>query len=106
MKKDNFPSEKQLTKMRKLLSKGIASRPLPEDASAVDRIKHSLCQKIVIYKNENKLTQRALAELIGENESLVSKVTHYHFDEFTIDRLVKFLNVIYPNAEININVAS
>jgi predicted XRE-type DNA-binding protein len=105
MKKDNFPSEKQLKKMRTLLSKGIASRPLPEHASAVDRIKYSMCQKIVTYKNDHKLSQRALAELIGENESLVSKVTHYHFDEFTIDRLVKFLSKLYPKAEMKIEVA-
>ncbi len=106
MKKDNFPPEKQLKKMRELLSKGIASRPLPENASAVDQIKHSICQKIVLYKNKNKISQRALAELIGENESLVSKVLHYHYDEFTIDRLVKFLSKIYPKAEVTIEVAS
>ena len=105
MKKNNFPSEKQLKKIRNELSKGMASKPLSENASPVDRIKHSICKKIVIYMNEHKLSQRALAEEIDESEALVSKVVHYHFEEFTIDRLVKFLARLYPNSELKIEVA-
>lgn len=105
MKKNNFPSEKQLKKIRKELSKGMASKPLAKNASPVDRIKHSICKKIVIYMNEHKLSQRALAEKINESEALVSKVVHYHFEEFTIDRLVKFLTRLHPDAEVKIEVA-
>lgn len=105
MKKNNFPSEKQLKKIRKELSKGMASKPLSENASPVDKIKHSICKQIVIYMNEHKLTQRALAEKIDESEALVSKVVHYHFEEFTIDRLVKFLARLHPDAELKIEVA-
>ncbi|MEQ1664050.1 MAG: XRE family transcriptional regulator [Bdellovibrionales bacterium] len=105
MKKNKFPSENQLKKARKELSKGMASKPLSENASPVDRIKHLICQKIVIYMNEHKLSQRALAERIDESEALISKVVHYHFEEFTIDRLVKFLARLQPNSELKIEVA-
>jgi predicted XRE-type DNA-binding protein len=104
-KKTNFPSEKELKEMRELLSKGDASRLLPKNASATDKVKFLICEKILDYKLSNKLTQRALSEKLGENESLVSKVVHYHIDEFTIDRLLKFLNVIYPNMTIDLKVA-
>lgn len=105
MKKNNFPSEKQLKKIRKELSKGMASKPLAENASPVDKIKHSICKQIVIYMNEHKLTQRALAEQLDESEALVSKVVHYHFEEFTIDRLIKFFARLHPDANIKIEVA-
>ena len=55
--------------------------------------------------NEHKLSQRALAEKIDESEALVSKVVHYHFEEFTIDRLVTFLARLLPESEITIEVA-
>jgi predicted XRE-type DNA-binding protein len=105
-KETKFPSEKELKDVRERLSRGPASKVLPKDASTVDKTKYAICQEIVIYKNKKKLTQRQLAEKIGENESLISKVVHYNIEEFTIDRLMKFLNTIYPNAEIKINVAS
>jgi predicted XRE-type DNA-binding protein len=105
-KQTKFPSEAELKDVRERLSQGPASKILPKNASQVDKTKYAICQEIVIYKNKKKLTQRQLAEKIGENESLISKVVHYNIEEFTIDRLMKFLNVIYPNAEITINVAS
>lgn len=101
----NFPPEKELKEMRELLSQGDATRILPKSASPVDKMKYLICQKIVEYKLAHKLTQRALAEKISENESLVSKVVHYHIDEFTVDRLLKFLNMIYPNITIDLKVA-
>ena len=105
-RKDNFPSEKTLKKLRAQLSKGIASKPLGPEATAIDQIKYTLCEKIVIYMNEHNLKQRRLSEILGENESLISKIIHYHFDEFTIDRLIKFVRILYPKAEIKVDVAS
>lgn len=104
-KKTNFPSAKEIREMSELLSEGDATRLLPKNASSAERMKYLICQKIVEYKLAKNLTQRALAEKIGENESLVSKVVHYHIDEFTVDRLLKFLNAIYPNIVIDLKVA-
>ncbi len=104
-KKTKFPSEAELTEMRELLSNSHASYTLPKNASTPDKVKYLICEKIVEYKLKHKITQRALAEKLGENESLVSKVVHYHIDEFTVDRLLKFLNAIYPNITIDLKVA-
>jgi len=105
-KKTVFPSEAELSDMRELLSKSIASKPLDKNASAVDKIKHRLCKEFIMYKNAHHLTQKDLAEKIGIDESLMSKILHYHFDEFTIDRLVKFLNVLYPKLDFKFDLAS
>lgn len=100
-----FPSEKELEEVRNRLNKGMASRPLPKDTSAVDRAKFHLCEKFVIYKNTHKITQRELAKKVGVNESLMSKILHYHFDEFTVDRLIKYLSEIYPDIDLKVDVA-
>lgn len=34
----------------------------------------------------------------------MSKIVHYHFDDFTIDRLVKYLSILFPKADLAILV--
>ncbi|MGZ3697299.1 MAG: XRE family transcriptional regulator [Bdellovibrionota bacterium] len=97
-----FPSEKELKEVREALEKGPASRMLPPNASAVEKLKFSLCEQFVIYLLDHRLTQRDLAEKIGIDESLMSKIVHYNFDDFTIDRLVKYLSVLFPKADLEI----
>ena len=103
--KTKFPPESELKKMRELLSKGPASKPLPKDAGPVDKIKHQICREFVVYKNTKKITQKALADKTGIDEALMSKILHYNVEEFTIDRLMKFLNVLYPHIQVKIDVA-
>lgn len=69
------------------------------------RVKYSLCENFVSYLLDHKLTQRELADKIGIDEALVSKIVHYNFDDFTIDLLIKYLAVIYPNRKIQLLVA-
>ncbi|MCB0350105.1 MAG: hypothetical protein KDD38_02905 [Bdellovibrionales bacterium] len=101
-----WPSKKQLDEVRKKLDTGPASRLIPKDASPVDKIKYEICRQFVVYKNTHKITQKALAEKVNTDEALMSKILHYYIEEFTIDRLVKFLAALYPNSEVKIEVAS
>src|ERR1700757_3707753 len=99
-----FPSEKELREVREALSKGPAARMLRPNASSVERLKFSLCEQFVSYLLDHKLTQRELAEKIGIDESLMSKIVHYNFDDFTIDRLVKYLSILFPKADLEISI--
>jgi predicted XRE-type DNA-binding protein len=99
-----FPNEKELKEVRDALSVGVAARMLSPDAGPVERLKFSLCEQFVSYLSQNKLTQRELAEKIGIDESLMSKIVHYHFDDFTIDRLVKYLAILFPKADLEIQI--
>ena len=99
-----FPNEKELKEARAALDKAPASRMLPFNASSVDRLKFSLCEQFVSYLLDHKLSQRELAERIGVVESLMSKIVHYNFDDFTIDRLVKYLSILFPKSEMEILV--
>lgn len=104
-KKQNFPSDKELAEARELLSSGPAPRPLAEDADAVQRLKHAICAEFVKYKNKTKITQKQLAENLAIDEALVSKIINYAYDEFTVDRLMKFLAVLYPDVNVRLLVA-
>ena len=77
-----------------------------KNASPVDKVKYHICEKFVIYKNNTKVTQKSLAQRVETDEAIMSKILHYNIEEFTIDRLVKFLAALYPGAEVKIEVAS
>ena len=97
-----FPSNQELERVRKKLNNSMASRPLPKNASKLDKVKFKLCEQFVIYKNENRITQRELARKLDINESLVSKIVHYRYEEFTVDRLINFLEVISPDFKLEV----
>lgn len=100
-----FPNDKELKEAREALEKGPASKLLPKNASPVEKMKYKLCEEFVKYKNQHGLTQRALAEKLEIDEALVSKIIHYSVDEFTADRLVKYLAILYPKLEVKLLVA-
>jgi len=54
-----------------------------------------------VHINNHKITQRELAKLLGIDEALVSKFVHYRFDEFTLDRLIGYLLILFPNADVD-----
>jgi predicted XRE-type DNA-binding protein len=104
-KTQKFPSEKELKRVRKLLNKGRASRPLPPDASPVEKLKYLLCAEFVKYINQKKISQKEFAMQLGIDEALMSKLLNYVYDEFTIDRLFKYLSIIYPSFDVQLLVA-
>jgi len=105
-KKTLFPSESELNEARSELSNSIASRPLKKSASTIEKIKHKICREFIVYKTVNTMTQKTLAEKLKIDEALMSKILHYHYDEFTIDRLIKYLNALYPNMDLKLDLAS
>ncbi len=102
-KKRKFPSAAELEEARNFLNKTEASRPLAKEAGPVERVKYALCEKFVIYLNQYKLTQRALAQQLSLDEGVMSKILHYNIEDFTVDRLIRYLIVLYPDTQIDIN---
>jgi hypothetical protein len=40
----------------------------------------------------------------GIDEPLVSKIIHYHFEEFTVDRLISYLSKLYLEFDLEVNI--
>lgn len=97
-----WPSKKELEKVLKELEGAPGSRVIPKDAPPVDRTKHSICAQFVIYMQTHKISQQELAEKLGIDKALMSKIVHYHFDEFTIDRLIKYLAILDPKLVVEV----
>ena len=88
-----WPKREDIEKVLKKLDENpdLYSRTIPNDAPLTDRIKRDICAEFIVYKRDNKLNQRELAQRLEIGEALISKILRYHFDEFTIDRLIRYL---------------
>ena len=100
-----FPTDKEIKRVLALLENESGSRLLPKNASKGDVLKYELCKKFVIYKNQNKMMQKDLAEELDIDSALVSKILNYHIEEFTVDRLLSLLVKLYPKTSIKVDVA-
>jgi predicted XRE-type DNA-binding protein len=91
-----WPKRKAIEKVLKRLDEDsdLYVQALSDNASHTDRIKRDICAELIIYKREHELNQRELAQKIEISEALVSKILRYRFDEFTIDRLIRYLETL------------
>jgi predicted XRE-type DNA-binding protein len=97
-----FPSRKEIKRVLKELEHIEGSRMLHPDDSLVDRIKFDICARFIIYRRENEITQKELAKILDLDPALMSKILHYRFDDFTIDRLVRLLEILHKDISIKI----
>lgn len=102
MKKKPFPTDKEIKRVLKKIESKDGSKMLEPGASTVDRLKFDLCESFIIYKQEHKLTQKDLADKLDLDPALMSKILHYRFEDFTIDRLVRFLEILHKSISIKI----
>ena len=91
-----YPNEKDLRLVEKKLRRALPTKLLPKSATRVETFKYEICKQFVIYLRESGKSQAELARKLKLNKSLVSKIVHFHFEEFTVDRLLRYLEMISP----------
>ncbi|MGK5087029.1 hypothetical protein WDW86_05680 [Bdellovibrionota bacterium FG-2] len=92
-----FLSEAELKQVRRQTARVRGTEHLPSDASALDRAKYDLCKRFVIYMRKKGITQRKLADVLAVPESRVSEIVHYRIKKLTLDRLVRYYEILKPN---------
>ncbi len=99
------PSETEWVEIRKAaarIGKRKGAGLLPPGASSLDKTKYDLCRRLAVYMREEDLTQRELAKKLGVVESRVSEVLHYRIQKITLDRLVKYHQVLNPGFSLKV----
>ena len=91
-----WPKREEIEQVLKKLDENpdLYVHVIPKDAPMADRIKRDICAEFIIYKREHDLNQRELAQKLEISEALVSKILRYRFDEFTLDRLIRYLELL------------
>ena len=93
-----FPPEERLAKIReKMLEPNYPriNRPLPKNATSLEKSKYSLCKKILAYEQDNNLTTEELAEQINLTVPEVEDILFARINKFTLDRLVAYANNLF-----------
>ncbi len=100
-----FPSKEELERARKKLSKVEGTLMLSENPTPLERLRWEICQRFVIYRMENNITQKELAKRVGVDEAKISKILRHRIDEFTTDRLVNLFSKIDSNFSLKLIAA-
>lgn len=98
----DYPTESEWVDIGRDLGKSLPSKMLPANASPVDRTKQEICAHFIKYRIATNITQRELAKRLDVTESRVSELLHYHFERFTIDKLLELLNKIKPDVRLKV----
>jgi predicted XRE-type DNA-binding protein len=94
-----FPSEKELEKICNELSAANYPRTniaLPKNTTSLEKSKYFLCKKILSYKLENNLSLEKLAQQINLTVPEIEDILFARYDKFTLDRLVAYLDNLFP----------
>jgi predicted XRE-type DNA-binding protein len=97
-----FPSDKEIKRVLKKLENVEGNRVVGNEGTPIERLKFTICQKFVAYHLSTGITQKELSILLGIDEALVSKLLRNRIESFTLDRLLRFLEIIHPNYKIEL----
>ena len=100
-----FPSEKELSRIRKKLEKSQGSLALSSNATSLEKFRYEICRQFVIYQREHELKCKELAKIVGVDESIMSKILRYRHERFTTDKLIQLLSKIYPRHHLILKVS-
>jgi predicted XRE-type DNA-binding protein len=98
-----FPSKAEIKRVLKKLEKEEGTLALPENPTPLQKFRYDLQQKFVGYILVKKISQRELAEILGIDESKVSKILHNRLDEFSTDRLINLYEKLNPDVELKVS---
>jgi predicted XRE-type DNA-binding protein len=98
----SFPKEQALSQIRKKLEKTEGTLMLPENPTALERFRWDLCQRFVQYKRRNDLTLEEMGRILGIDRGKVSKILRHRIDEFSTDRLIEYLQILYPETKLKV----
>ncbi len=76
---------------------------LPPEASALDRAKFDFCEQILIDMKKKEITQGELAKAFQTLETRASDILHYRIQKFTLDRLIRFLQIFRPMLTVKVS---
>jgi len=98
-----FPSKKEIERALKKLENVEGTLMPPENPTPLQKFRHDIQQKFVIYKREKGISQREMAELLGVDEGKVSKILHNRLDEFSTDRLINLYEKLNPKVKLKVS---
>ncbi|CAI2171424.1 8203_t:CDS:1 [Funneliformis geosporum] len=75
---------------------------LPENPTPLQVAKFEICQEILGYKQNNKLTREQVAEKMDISKAETEDILFCHIEEFTLDRLVDYASKLLDPLQVKV----
>ncbi|RYZ78385.1 MAG: transcriptional regulator [Proteobacteria bacterium] len=100
-----MPSRATIKKVLKEMDKSSESSFLMigENATPLERFRFDIQQKFVAYLQDEKLSRKELAAILGLDDAKVSKLIRNRIDEFSTDRLISLYSKINPKLKLKVS---
>ncbi|CAI2186446.1 10003_t:CDS:1, partial [Funneliformis geosporum] len=102
-KKDKEQFKKYLERIEDPNYQG-GSWALPENPSLLEKTKYELCQKVLTYHLDQKLTTEETAQKMQLSKAETEDILHCRLDYFTLDRLTTHAGYLFAPAQTKITV--
>ena len=80
------------------------NRALPLNANSLQIAKYKLCKRMLVYQQENKLSDEEIAKKIKLSVAEVEDILFCEIEKFTLDRLVEYAERLFSSTEIKLTV--
>jgi predicted XRE-type DNA-binding protein len=97
-----FPDEKDLRRVRKKLAKAKGFLMLSPDADELSRFRFRICQELLRYTRENKMTAVSMAAFLGITKADMSRIFNHRIEKFSTDRLIRLYAKINPDYKLKV----
>ena len=81
---------------------GQGSWALPRNATAAEKTKYELCEKILGYQEDNNLSDEAMARKIHLTIAETEDILFCRISKFTLDYLMNVASKLFAPAEIEV----
>lgn len=95
-----FPSDKEIKRVLRKLEKVEGTRIVGEEGTKIEKFKFSLCQNMLGFYLESGMSKVEFSIFLGIDQALVSKILKCRIEVFTLDRLLKYYEVIFPDYKV------
>ncbi len=97
-----FPSEKELKKIRSKLGKAQGFLMLDPKADQLAKFRFEICQGLLKYARDKKLTAIEMAKLLGITKADMSRIFNHRIDRFSTDKLIRLYAKVRPNYRLEV----
>lgn len=97
-----YPSKEKLKQINQKLKNVEGSVVLTANATSSEKFRWDLCQKIVKFMLNNKITQVELAEKLNIDPARVSEIVNHRVDKVSTDKLLEYVEKLIPDVSFKI----
>ena len=97
-----FPGKDELRRVRKKLDKVEGFQMLDPEADELDKFRFGICQELLRYAQDGKLTAVQMAAMLGITKADMSRIFNHRIERFSTDKLIRLYAQIRPDYRLEV----